>query len=62
MYFNIMPCSITYDWLQSLLYLQDKTNPLHSAVMYNNILVVEELIKLGENVDDLDKVRRELLF
>ena len=39
-----------------LLYLQDKRNPLHSASMDNNVLVVEELIKSGEDVNNVDKV------
>ena len=31
-------------------------NPLHSAAMNNAIVAVEEMIKSGKNVNDVDKV------
>lgn len=37
--------------------LQDiKMKPLHSAAKDNAIVAVEEMIKSGENVNDVDKV------
>ena len=37
--------------------LQDiKIKPLHSAAKDNAIVAVEEMIKSGENVNDVDKV------